>query len=189
MKNILSLFIIASLIVGFNNVSYSQKNKKEEIVAPDMPINTDSKLITYKEVVTATGTAKDIKAKALKWFHSYYKNSANLLKENTETKFRGHPRFKVLNPKDKKGVATMAGTIIYDITISFKDGKYRYEITNIFKKASTKYPIEKWMNKDAKTYSKAYDYYLLQVDDYMKDVIKSLKEYMAANHEKKADDW
>ncbi len=152
MKNILSLFIIASLIVGFNNVSYSQKNKKEEIVAPDMPINTDSKLITYKEVVTATGTAKDIKAKALKWFHSYYKNSANLLKENTETKFR-------------------------------------YEITNIFKKASTKYPIEKWMNKDAKTYSKAYDYYLLQVDDYMKDVIKSLKEYMAANHEKKAEDW
>lgn len=189
MKNILSLFIIATLIVGFSNVSYSQKNKKEEIVAPEMPINTDTKLITYQEVVPATGTAKEIKEKALKWFHSYYKNSANLLKENTDNKFIGHPRFKVLNQKDKKGVATMAGTIIYDITVSFKDGKYRYEITNIFKKASTKYPIEKWMNKDISTYSTAYDYYLLQVDDYMKDVIKSLKEYMATNHEKKSDDW
>ncbi len=190
MKNILSLFIIATLIIGFSNVSYSQKNKEEEIVAPKMPINTDTKLVTYKEVVSATGTAKEIKEKALKWFHSYYKNSANLLKENTETKFRGHPRFKVVNKKDKKSIQTMAGTIIYDITISFKDGKYRYLITNIFKKASTKYPIEKWMDKESKMYNAdVYPYYLLQVDDYMKKVIKSLNDYMAKNNEKKSDDW
>ena len=190
MKNFLSILIIATLVIGFSNVSYSQKNKKEEIVAPEMPINPDTKLVTYKEVVTATGTAKELKEKALKWFHSYYKNSHNLLKENNETKFRGHPRFKVLNKKDKKGIQTMAGTMIYDITVSFKDGKYRYEITNIFKKASTKYPIEKWMDKDSKMYKPdVYPYYLLQVDDYVKEVIKSLKDYMAANHEKKSDDW
>ncbi len=190
MKKLLSLFIVATLIVGFSNLAYSQKNKKEQIVAPDMPIDPDTKMVTYKEVVTATGTAKEIKEKALKWFHSYYKNSANLLKENTETKFRGHPRFKVVNKKDKKGIQTMAGTMIYDITIACKDGKYRYLITNIFKKASTKYPIEKWMNKESKMYNAdVYPYYLLQVDEYMKKVIKDLKEYMATNHEKKSDDW
>ena len=176
-------------LFGLNNVTYSQKNKVEEIVAPDMPINTDTKMITYVEVVNSTGTASELKEKALKWFHSFYKNSSNILKKNTEASFTGHPRFKILNQKDKKGVETMAGTIIYDIEISFKEGKYRYKITNIFKKSSSKYPIEKWLDKDAKTYSKTFNYYLKQTDDYMKNVTKSLKDYMAANHEKKSDDW
>jgi len=190
MKNLLSIFIIATLIIGFSNVSYSQKNNNETIIAPEMHINQDTKLVSYKKVVPSSGTAAELKEKALKWFHSYYKNSANILKENTETKFRGHPRFKLLNKKDKKGIQTMAGTIIYDITTSFKDGKYRYEITNIFKKASSKYPIEKWMDKKSKMYNAdVYPYYLLQVDNYMKGVIKSLNDYMAANHEKKSDDW
>lgn len=189
MKKLIYLLLLSFFVLGLNNNTIAQKNKKQEYIAPEMPINNDTKLVSYTEVVETKATSEEIKKKALKWFHSYYKNSSNLLKKNTETEFVGHPRFKVLNPKDKKGIATMAGTIIYDIKLSFKDGKYRYQITNIFKKASTKYPIEKWMDTESKIYNNTYAYYLTQTDEYMKAVIKSLKEYMAKADEKKNDDW
>lgn len=183
------IIIVVLLFVGVNNFSYSQKNKKEEIKAPEMPISNETNLITYTEVVNLAGTPAEIKKKALEWFHSYYTNSSNLLKKNTEDSFTGHPRFRVKNQKDKRGIATTAGTVIYDITLLFKDGKYKYEITNIFVKKASKFPIEKWMDKESKMYHNGYDYYLLQTNDYMKEVIVSLKKHMASTTKKKDSDW
>lgn len=188
MRNLSTKILSILVILLLSSSVFSQKNK-QEYTAPDIPKSPKTGLISYSGVVEQAGTAKELKEKAMKWYRSYFKNSANILKKNTETEFSARPRFKIVNPKDKKGVATMAGTILYTIDLKFKDGKYRYELTNIIKKAQSKYPIEKWLNTQSKTYKNVYAYYLIQVDEHMKKVISDLKKAMAAEKQENNDDW
>lgn len=189
MKSFFNYLTISLLLLSVNINLFAQKTIEEEIIAPNVPISAETKLVTYTEVVDSKGTATEINEKALNWFNSYYKNSANILRKNENGSFTGHPRFKILNQKDKKGIETMAGTVVYDINIASKDGKFKYEITNIFLTQATKFPIERWIDKNSATYQKSYDYYLLQTDNNFKEVIKSLKDFMASTSVKKSEEW
>ncbi len=182
------IFSLIISVILISNIGYSQK-KGTDYEMPDIPKSKTTGLISYSGVVNQTGSAKELKDKALKWYYSYYKNSHNILKENTENKIVARPRFKILNPKDKKGIQTMAGTIIYTIILKFKDGKYRYEMTNIIKKAQSKYPIEKWLDSNSPKYKKVYAYYLKQVDEHMKKVITDLNKAMKQTAKSSDDDW
>jgi len=157
--------------------------------AQDMPIDETSKLITYTEVVKTTGTADALFEKAHKWFFSYYKNPHNVVKESANHKIVARPRFKILNPPDKKGIRTMGGIVMYTFTIVFKEGRYKYTITNIEWKQSSKYPIERWMDKSASSYKEKYSYYLEQVDKEMKKVITLLKTNTSQNKKKTEEEW
>ena len=183
-----SLLIIAVLTLLSAN-SFAQKNKPQTFEAPEMPTSTETSKIAYTEVVTQQGAPSELKEKALKWFHSYYKNSSNIIKKNDETMLEGSPRFRILSPKSKKGVQTTAGIVEYNIKIYYKDGRYKYVITDFNWKQTSKFPIEKWLNKESPTYKQSYAFYLQQVDEYAKTTIASLKKAMSASKEVKKDDW
>lgn len=183
------LTFIAILFMSFISLNLSAQKKGEQIVAPDMPISASTSKISYSKVVETTGNAKALKEKSLKWFHSYYKNSSSIIKSNTESELIGHPRFRILNPKSKKGVQTTAGIVEYFIKIYLKDGRYKYEITDFNWKQTSKFPIEKWMDKESATYKQSYAFYLQQVDEYAAKTIASLEKAMSAQAEAKSDDW
>jgi len=155
----------------------------------DMPVNEDTKLITYSEVVKVEGTADALYKKAHKWFFSYYKNPNNVVKESANNKIVARPRFKILNPPDKKGIKTMGGVVLYTFTIFFKDGRYKYTITNIEWKQPSKYPIERWMDKSAPSYKEKYAHYLLQVDTEIKKTIASIQKSLAQGEKKPEEEW
>jgi len=182
---------VALIFISLLSLTSMAQKKGEKIIAPDMPINSTTNKISYTKIVTPSNynEAKVLKEKGLKWFHSYYKNSSNIIKSNTETELIGHPRFRILNPKSKKGVQTTAGIVEYFIKIYFKNGKYKYEITDFNWKQTSKFPIEKWMNKESATYKNAYAFYLQQVDEDAKKTIASLEKAMSAEAEAKNDDW
>jgi len=171
------LIIILSVFI-FSNVK-----------AQDLPIDNDTKLITYKEVVTQDGKADELYKKAYSWFFSYYKNPHNVVRESANNKIVARPRFKILNPKNKKGVATMGGIVNYSFTVIFKDGRYKYEITNIEWKQTSKYPIERWNDKAAKSYKEKYVYYLKQVDTEINKVISAMKIKLAEGPKKAEENW
>lgn len=169
--SLLSIFILSS--------SYAQ----------DLPVDKTTNLISYSEVINQEGSADILYNKAHKWFFSYYKNPHNVVKESDNNKIVAHPRFKILNPKNKKGVSTMGGIVTYNFTVIFKDGRYKYTITNIEWKQNSKFPIEKWKNTSATSYDKKYVYYLEQVDIEMKKVISELKSSIAKPMQKEEDNW
>ena len=185
--NKLAIFTVFFLsLISFNS---SAQKKGEEIIAPEMPINESTSKISYTNVVETPGDAKSQKEKSYKWVSSYYKNSSSIIKSNTEKEIIAHPRFRILNPKSKKGVQTTAGIVEYFVKIYFKDGKYKYELTDFNWKQTSKFPIEKWMDKESATYKKAYAFYLQQVDEYAKKTIASLEKAMSAKTEAQKDDW
>lgn len=175
----LKLYIYIILFLGFNNLT----------AQIDYPIDESTKLITYTEVVQENGTITELHQNIHQWAFSFYKNPYNVVKEDSPNKLLMRPRFKIMNPSDKKGVKTMAGIVIYTLEIYIKEGRYKYKLSNIQWKRTSKYPIERWLDKSAPSYSKKYDFYLKQVDAEAKKVIASFKEGIKQKKKKEEENW
>lgn len=160
-----------------------------------LPVDKETKLISYTEVVEMPGMPKDsLYKRAERWFRSYYKNPADVIKEQDPAKgsITGVHRFKVTKdvPSTKKNeppVKNDAGLVSYTISVAAKDGKYRYEITKINWKQISHFPIEKWQDTKSPSYDPAYAGYLTQTDEYMKKLVEDLKKGMSYTGKQKSD--
>ncbi len=175
----MKLYLIILLTISSTLIGYSQ----------EVPINADSKLITYSKVINTEGTANAIFSKVHRWFFSYYKNPHNVVKESANNKISARPRFKILNPPDKKGIQTMGGIVLYSFTVMVKDGRYKYTITNIEWKQTSKFPIERWMDKNSSSYKEKYNFYLTQVNDEIIKIIAKLESSISKAPKKAEEEW
>jgi hypothetical protein len=181
MKRYIGLTIL--LLTGF--FSFGQTNNP----APELPVDPDSKLITYKEVVTQEGVKDILYDRGASWFSSFYKSPSSVLKiqDKVNGKLEGLGRF-VITYVDEQGLKKDAGMIQYTIKLELKDNKYRYTLTDFNLKAASRSPIEKWMNKNDPAYNPMWDSYLYQVDTTMLGLVRNLKEGMKPKVIKK-DEW
>lgn len=160
--------------------------------APKLPVDEKTGLITYSKVNEVNGAnAGTLYQRALEWANKYYKNPTDVIRERDSVggSLLCKARFKIMNPADKKGLATDAGNVMYTLKIQLKDGRYRYELTEINWKQQSYYPCERWTDKTAATYKPAFDYYLEQTDATAREVIKSLEKAMSAAPVSKSDEW
>jgi len=188
-------FVLAVLFTFIYSAGFSQE--KTVTPAPQLPVDPESKLITYTELVEVPGVnQKDLYKRAHKWFKSYYKNPADVMREVDSTGYKivGVHRFKITKdvPAAKKNdppIKNEAGMVNYSITVAAKDGKYRYEISKINWKQTSNYPAEKWLDKKAQYYEPAFESYLAQTDLFLRSVIEDLKKSMAKSGDQKKSDW
>lgn len=159
----------------------------------NLPVDDDSKLITYKKVVDLPGTTKtDLYNRAWMWAHSFYKNPGDVIREKDSVagKMICKARFKIKNQPDKKTqVQTDAGDVQYTLTLDFKEGKYRYTLSNIGWQTKSAFPAEKWMDKTSQSYTPDWDFYLQQTSENAKSILASLEKGMATPPKVKKDDW
>jgi hypothetical protein len=173
-------FYIAAIITSlFMHVSgYSQSNA--------LPVDEKTQLITYQEVVTEEGNKEVFYIRAVEWINQYYKNPMDVTKTRQAESglIKGVHRFRIENTNED-GSKTDAGTIQYDFTLDFKEGRYRYTLTEFALRQSSKVPVEKWLNdSDPQKQS-----YLKQIDDFAQSWIESLKEGMKPKAEVKEEEW
>lgn len=187
-KSLLSLSAAVLLLAGMA--------KAQNPVAPKMPIDEASNLITYSDVVEEPGMNKDtLYNRVIRWFKSYYKNPVEAMKkQDPEARIvEGGYRFTIQRPEPgaKKQPAPMvdAGIVNYKIKVMCKDGKFKYEITNMSWKQTSYYPIERWMDDKASNYDPNYALYLQQTDTFMKELIKNLERFIETDPIKKKEDW
>jgi hypothetical protein len=175
-------FIIL-LLAGY--FSFGQTNTP----APQMPVDPDSKLILYREVVNQEGIKDILYDRGASWFSSFYKSPSSVLKiqDKVNGKIEGAGRF-AISYIDDQGNKRDGGIIVYTIKLELKDNKYRYTLTDFNLKAASRYPLEKWLNKNDPGYNPQWDSYLYQVDTTMQSLVRNLKEGMKPKVIKK-DEW
>lgn len=178
-----NLFVLLLLFLG--SVSFAQQTQP----AHNLPIDPESKLIMFREVVPQEGTPDILYDRGASWFSSFYKSPTSVLKvqDKVNGKIEGTARIPI-SYVDDQGNKRDGGLINYDIKLELKDNKYRYTLTNFNLKAASRFPIEKWLNKSDPAYNANWDSYLYQVDTTMVSLIKSLKEGMKPKAVKK-DEW
>lgn len=179
-------FLAIAVMTAFVN-SNAQDNPLQ------LPITEDTKKISYTKVNEMPGISKvDLYKRALTWAGGYYKNVADVLRQQNATEgiIVCKHRFKITNPPDKKGeVGTDAGLIEYTLTINFKEEKYRYTMTDFNWKQKSVFLCEKWLDKTLPGYTPNYEFYLQQLDENAKQIIASFEKGMTIGKVEKKDDW
>ena len=178
MKTLKTIFSLSLFVLIFSNNLFCQS---------DIPVDEDTGLITYQEVVEQDGSPSILQERAIDWINDFYKNPDNVIRTNEDNKITGLHRFKI-NNTDEDGNQTKAGVIQYDFSIELKDGRYRFTLTEFVLKQASKIPVEKWLNKDDPNYNPVWESYLLQINEFVKSWIDSLKQGMLPKVEK-SDDW
>lgn len=162
---------------------------KAQVTTPSVPVDPDTKLITYKEVVTVPGHPGELFNRAISWINTQYKNPAEATKVRDQASGVIDIIHRIELTRDDKGVARPAGIVDYAMKLEMKEGRYRYTITNFNYKDISRKPIEYWLDKKDKAYNPEFDNYLKQVDDFMRKLIESLKAGMQPPAPKKEDAW
>lgn len=166
--------------------------QKQAYVAPNMPIDEDTKLITYTGVVDVPNTGKtELYKRSEAWFSSYYKNPTEVIREkdSANTKIVGKPRFKISNEPGENNVKMDAGIVQYTLTVACKDNKCKYTASEINWKQASYFPAEKWIEQ--KERFKQNNYFLWQTDSMMqKEIIPALEKALkSAPKKSNKDDW
>ena len=176
MKKIITL----SLLLTIFSISLFAQNKGS------LPIDEETGLITYQEVVEEEGTKKEYFNRAIGWINGFYKNPVDVTKTRDPESgiIKGIHRFKIKNT-DEDGDTSDAGVVQYNFVLQFKDGRYRYTLTEFVLRQASKIPAEKWLNK-SDPQSKSY---LKQIDKFAQNWITDLKKGMKPKVEKKDDEW
>jgi hypothetical protein len=154
-----------------------------------MPVDPDTKLITYKEVVTANGTPNELFNRTIEWVNAQYKNPTVATKVRNPSTGIIEIVHRIELVQEKEGVMLPAGIIDYTMKIELKDNRYRYIISHFNLKDVSPYPIEVWMDKSNKAYNPSWDSYLKQVDTVCLKLTESLKLALQPPAAKKTDEW
>ena len=72
------IVFLAFVMVGL--MAFAQNKKGVEIPYPNVPIDEQTNLVTYKEVVQqANATPQELFDRAMQWVKNYYKNTAEVI--------------------------------------------------------------------------------------------------------------
>lgn len=171
--------LLLAFVAGFAFKSFCQ----------DIPVDADTKLITYKDIVQVNGTKTDIYNRALEWINVEYKNPVDVTRVKNVANGVIELVHRIDLYKTEKEVRRPAGTVDYTLKIEVKEGRYRYIFTNFLLHDVSRMPIEKWLDKTDKKYDPVFELYLQQVDTRVKELIVSLKSGMIPPVEPKKDEW
>lgn len=158
--------------------------------AQSVPMDEDTGLITYQEVVQEDGNREEFFNRAVAWVNSFYANPVDATKTRDPESgiIKGLHRFKIKSPAPD-GTETDAGIVQYEFSLEFREGRYRYILSDFVLRQASRIPVEKWLDKNDPQYSPLWDSFLVQLDDFAQSWIASLKEGMQPPKVKKDDDW
>jgi hypothetical protein len=170
----LSLIMLFCAAIG---VSFAQKN--QEPVAPDLPIDEDTKLITYQEVIQEKGTAQELYDRALVWTKSFYKNTAEVIRsaDTVKKELNIYSSVRVYSHQ-KDGSKLTKNIVYYNFKLECKEGRYRYTITDFNYRATAAAPIEIWLDKTNKKWDPECFVNLQEVDEQIQALLSSLVDGM-----------
>ncbi|MCX6252481.1 MAG: DUF4468 domain-containing protein [Bacteroidetes bacterium] len=153
------------------------------------PVDPDTKLFKYQEVVNQDGTKDILFERGMAWMRVFYVNPnsvANVM-DKANGKIEGIGRLRVYY-FDKDSTKLDGGIVTYALRLEFKENKFRYTLNDFNLKTISRYPIERWMNPKDPDYTPRCDSYLYQVDTVMQRLVRMLKEEMKPKTQKK-DEW
>lgn len=182
MKITLLISIASAFLMGAISVKAQENVTK-------MPVDPDTKKITYQEVVTVPGTPAELFNRAIEWINKQYKNpvDATKVRDQASGVIEILHRFEL--SRTEQGAKLIAGIVDYTMKLEMKDGRYRYTITNFNYKDKSRQPFERYLNKKDPAYVPMWDDYVKQSDDFTRKLIESLKQGMQPPPAKKNDQW
>ncbi len=172
----------------FGTVAFAQKNADQEI--PYFPVDDETKLVTYTDVIQVPGVLKDsLYNVALDWMKKFYKSPSQAIKSQSREEGVIEIKHQFQITRKDKGQEVKAGTINYYLTLQFRDGRFKYTITKVNLESTSYFGIEKWINEEVYKKDDNVPGYLQQIDTFMMALIASMEEDVKPAAPKKEEEW
>ncbi|HNY63496.1 MAG TPA: DUF4468 domain-containing protein [Bacteroidales bacterium] len=176
------------LLISLFSISvFAQKEGTYSV--PDLPIDEDTKLVTYRDVVREKGTPQELYDRAMDWIKAYYKNTNEVIKSSDRDKgvieMRSSVRIHVIT---KDGTKVFKNIVYYNFRLECRQDRYRYTITDFNEKAAAAAPIEWWFDQTHSRWQPTLFDNLNEIHEQIQSLLISLEEGMAPKVEK-VDDW
>lgn len=175
----ISKFSVLFLSIALLHVcSFGQKTVYSSF--PNMPIDEDTKLVTYKKVVQMQGSSTILYDRAYDWANKYYKNPSAVIKKADKSNgvlecISNIPIYTLA----KDGITpVLAGYVYYTLSLELRENRYRYTITNIHKREQSQHPIEKWFDTSRPDWTNARYDHLNQIDEAVKILMDLIEKGM-----------
>ena len=184
MKNTL-FFICAALATQF---ALAQEETPSGTAA--IPVDPNTGLITFQEVVDEAGTRRELFNRASEWLHHYFMQPVHVtqVRDAASGVIKGKHQFELYIYEDD--IKRIAGIIKYYFKIECRDDRYRYTLDNFTLTQQSRYPCERWLNTAHRDYNEQWPLYLEQLRAYaIDDFAASLKEYMVPRVIVEEEDW
>ena len=174
------------LIIGFLAPFFIQAQIDAASATSDIPLDEEGH-IRYKEVVKEPAGQKELFKRCVKWINKEYKSPSSVTptRDMVNGKIVIRHTFRLKNTLES-GIAVDAGDVMYEMTIRFKDNRYRVEMTNFILKKTSRTHAERWLDKSDSMYNPEY---IKQLDEFARKQIASLKEGMKPAKVYKEEDW
>lgn len=157
-----------------------------------IPTNEKTGNAEYTDVVDVAGTSDSLLfTRAEAWIFEFFPNPHGTItkQDSINKEFNCKARFRIMYT-DKKGNKSLAGHVAYDLTLQFKNGKYRYVIERIRWEQSSYFDVSKWEDKEDPNYQEErYEQYVEQTVNYFNGLLDSLEDRMAKAEEADSSDW
>ena len=176
MKSLKTFLVVIVLSSGLT--AWGQKTVYNSF--PDMTIDENTKLVTYKGVVNQQGSSEELYERALKWANKYFSNPTVVIQkaDKIKTTLVCVSNIKISTLANDGKTSVLAGFVYYTFTIETRENRYRYTITDLYKKETSQFPIEKWFDTTKPEWTPARYDHLHQIDQAVKKLIADLEEGM-----------
>lgn len=155
----------------------------------NLPIDESSGRITYKEVVTESGTKDEFFDRMYAWTKKSYPNISSIISKMDKDNGVFELNLKIkFTTTDKKGKITDGGTASYIFKIEMKEGRYRIIAYDFKQFGGYGNDLEIWFKDTTPESIAIHSQHFAQLDAEVKKVIASLKEGMKPKVEVK-DEW
>jgi hypothetical protein len=159
-------------------------------ITDSIPVDQNSQLITFQEVVQQEGTKEELFNRASEWLHHYFEQPVYVtnVRDAATGVIKGKHQFEIYFYE--KEVKKRAGLIKYYFKIECREGRYRYTLDNFVLTQASKYPCEQWLDTSHRDYNEQWKDYLREIRDYaINNFAASLKEYMVPDVKVEEEEW
>lgn len=178
-----------SLVAFLGSVSlFAQKGDATE--RPAFPIDEESKLVTYTDVIQVPGVVKDsLYNVAMEWMKEFYVSPSQAIKSQSKEDGVIEIKHQFQLTRTEKGQKVKAAMIEYDMTLQFRDGRFKYTVTKLRVQGPSYFGIEKWINEEQYAKDENVTSYLVQIEEFMLKLTDSLDSELRPEAPKKEEEW
>lgn len=167
---------------------FAQKGSETE--RPAFPIDEETKLVTYTDVIQVPGVVKDsLYNVAMEWMKKFYKSPSQAIKSQSQEEGVIEVKHQFQLTRKEKGQEVKAAMIEYDMTLQFRDGRFKYSVTKLRVQGPSYFGVEKWINEEQYAKDENVTSYLLQIEQFMTKLTESLDSELRPAAPKKEEEW
>ena len=158
--------------------------------AQNLPVDSETKKITFQETVDIDSLSKDILyERAKQWIKNYYKSDRYDMNDVVKSRLMKESYFVIKLTYDYKYKSD--NNVTYMLTLECKEGKYRYTLTdfkfyNVKSGPKTELPLEA---SYAKLNTQNKGEAVTQINAEVPLIIEDMKKFMSTGLIKNKDDW